>query len=119
MLDPNKKELEGLHISFQLSDKQRAVLSGAVHQEWFDILQKLMEEEIRQLNVRLLNTPGEDEKAIIANHRMAKGAGMFYIGFIKRLNEELNIYSYNAQNLGTPENPEQTPELDIGGGNNV
>lgn len=115
MLEPNKGEMEGLHISFELTPQQRAILSSAVQQEWFDIMQKLMEEELRKLNVRLINTPGEDEKSIIANHRLAKGAAMFYVGFFQRLSEELQLHKYNAQNLGTPQNPEQGPALDIGG----
>lgn len=112
MLDAHKKEMESLNITFILSDRDRAVLSSAIKQEWFDLLQKIMEEEIRLLNVKLINTDGSDENAIVANHRIAKGAAMFYKGIIDRLNEELSQHAYNAQKMGTPENPELSPSLD-------
>lgn len=107
MLDPQGAGTKGLEVNFQLTDRERAILSSAVKQEWFDIIQKLMEEEIRILNVHLINTPASDDAAIIANHRIAKAAGMFYSGFFQRLKDELQLEAYNNSNLGTPENPEK------------
>lgn len=113
MLPANKKEMEGLNIDFKLSDKQRAILASAVQQEWFDIIQKLMEEEIRLLNVKHINVPEDDEKKIIATFRTAKGAAMFYTGFIQRLNGEIAMALSAAKGTGTIENPEKSPSLDI------
>jgi hypothetical protein len=113
MLEPNKKEMAGLNIDFQLSDKERAVLASAIKQEWFDIIQKLMEEEIRLLNVAHINVPADDVEKIVATFRVAKGAAMFYTGFIQRLNEELAIAVGTLKKVGTLENPEEGPSLEL------
>jgi len=113
MLETNKREMEGLNIDFQLDDKQRAILASAVHQEWFDLIQKLMEEEIRKLNVHHINVPEDDEKAIVATFRIAKGAAMFYAGFFQRLQSELALAKSKASGIGTIERPEEIQGLDI------
>lgn len=111
MLEPNQKALSGLDLTFKVDDRERAVLVGYSQSEGFHLLQKLMEEEIRELNVKLINTDGADEASIIANHRIAKGAAQFYIGFINRLKSELLIEQYSAAKLGSIEHPEDAPTL--------
>ena len=98
---------KGLDINFKLSDQDRSLLLAWVKQDVFNLLQRLMEEEIRRLNVRLINTDAADTKAIIANHQIAKAAGMFYAGFIQRLIDELDIKAYADSGVGTISNPEQ------------
>jgi len=107
MLKPDEN-LMGLNIDFKLSDRERAIMVSAVHQEWFNILQRLMEEEIRKLNVHHMNTPEDNERAILASFRLAKGAAMFYSGFISRLNEEVVQEQFNAAKTGTIEHPENS-----------
>lgn len=115
MLKPSE-ELKGLALSFTLDDRQRGIMAAAVKQEWFDILQKLMEEEIRLLNNSLINSGTDAE--ILANHRIVKGAGMFYVGVIQRLSELVAVDAYLASGIGTPENPEKLPLMEeFGGGN--
>ena len=103
------EDIKGLDMSFELTERQVAILAAAVKQEWFDIIQKMMENEVKMLNVRLINTETANPNEILANHAMAKGAGMFYIGFIQRLQYLLQVEAYNAQAVGTPENPEKPP----------
>lgn len=102
-------DIQGLDMSFELSDKDIALLASAVKQEWFDLLQKIMENEVKLLNIKLINTGGDNPNEILANHAIAKGAAMFYAGFIKRIVKVLEIEHYNNLNLGSPENPEQPP----------
>lgn len=102
-------DVKGLDMSFNLDDRQVAILASVVKQEWFDILQQMMENEVKLLNIRLINTGTANPQEILANHAIAKGAGMFYIGFIQRLQHILHVHDYNAQGIGTPENPEQPP----------
>lgn len=102
-------DIQGLDMSFELSEKDIAVLATAVKQEWFDILQRLMENEVKRLNVKLINTGGSNPNEILANHAIAKGAAQFYAGFIKKLREVLEIDKYNNQTYGTAINPEQPP----------
>ncbi len=109
MLKVTEGAVKGLDMDFELSEKDCALLASAVKQEWFDLLQKLMEREVKLLNIKLLNTDTANPQEILANHAVAKGAGMFYIGFIQRLQHLLQVEAYNAQAIGTPENPEQPP----------
>ena len=102
-------DVKGLDMSFDLDERQTALLASVVKQEWFDIIQKMMEQEVKLLNIRLINTETANPSEILANHAIAKGAGMFYIGFIQRLQHILQVANYNAQGIGTPENPEQPP----------
>lgn len=109
MLKVTDESVKGLDMTFELSEKDCALLASAVKQEWFDLLQKLMENEVKRLNITLLNTPTSNPQEILANHAVAKGAGMFYAGLIQRLVEILQVQQYNALGIGSPENPEQPP----------
>jgi len=112
MLKIDESSVKGLEFNFELDSRQQGVLAAAVKQEWFDILQKLMEQEVRLLNIKLLNTPSNATAGILANHAVARGAGMFYAGVMQRLAHILQVDAYNAQGIGTPENPEVPPYLD-------
>jgi hypothetical protein len=109
MLDPNSDSIKGVEFDFVLSDHDRAVLVSAVRQEWFDILQRLMEQEIRLMNIRLLNTPNSDHAALIGNHATAQAAAAFYKGLMQRLATALEIEVFNSNTVGTMENPEVPP----------
>jgi len=109
MLKVTDDAVKGLDMSFNLDDRQVAILASVVKQEWFDIIQKMMEQEVKLLNIRLINTETANPSEILANHAIAKGAGMFYIGFIQRLQQILQVHNYNAQGIGNIDNPEQPP----------
>jgi len=84
-------------------------LASWIKEEGFGLYQMLMEEEIRLLNVKLLNTEAHKTDEVIANHAIAKAAAQFYVGVMQRLEEELQIEVYSAQKLGTAGNPEHLP----------
>ena len=109
MLKITEETVKGLSMNFELSEKDCALLASAVKQEWFDLLQKLMEQEVKLLNIKLLNTDTGNPQEILANHAVAKGAGMFYAGLMQRLLGILQVQQYNAQAIGTPGNPEKPP----------
>ena len=90
--------------TFKLDDRSLGIMAAAVKQEWFDILQKLMEEEIRLMTVKLLNS--DDEKTVVDAHRMVKYASMFYQGVMDRIAELTAIDAYNASGIGSIGNPE-------------
>jgi hypothetical protein len=101
------KPTDGTNVfkpTFKLDERSLGIMCAAVKQEWFDILQRLMEEEIRLMNVRLLNT--EDEKTVLEAHRMVKYASMFYSGVMDRIAELTAIDAYNQSGLGQAGNPE-------------
>lgn len=101
------KPTQGVNVfkpSFKLDDRSLGIMSAAIKQEWFDILQRLMEEEIRLMTVRHMNS--DDEKAVIESHRMVKYASMFYQGVMDRLAEITAIDAFNQSGVGGPDNPE-------------
>jgi len=110
MLAVKDENIKGLEMSFKLDTREQAILAASVQQEWFDIMQKLMEQEIRLLNIKLLNLEKPEE--IMAAHAVAKGAGMFYAGVMQRLNDILQIEQIKAQGIGTIDNPDHPPMLD-------
>jgi len=108
MLDPKKVRVEAnvVNVDFKLDDRQRAVLVSQVQQEGFDIFQRLFIDVIREFNVALMNTPVTKPNEILANHMTAKVAAQIYEAFMERLRSELELHTYNAAKLGSPENPE-------------
>ena len=101
------KPSEGANVfkpSFKLDERSMAILASAVKQEFFDILQRLMEDEIRLMNIKLLNS--DDEKTVLEAHRMVKYASMFYSGVMQRIAELTAIDAYNNSGVGTLGNPE-------------
>lgn len=110
MLPVKEENFKGLEMSFTLNDRESALLGSYVKQEAFDILQRLMEQEIRLLNIKLINLEKRDE--IVAAHAVAKGAGMFYAGVMQRLSDILQIEQIKSLGIGTLENPEIPPMID-------
>lgn len=106
---PITEEIKGLDMTFTVSERDLAILASAVKQEWFNLIQKLMEQEVKLLNIQLINTATANPSEVLANHAIAKGAGMFYVGFIQRIQQLLTEANYNAAGIGTPGNPEQPP----------
>ena len=92
---------------FTLDSRQLGIMAAAVKQEWFDILQNIMEEELRMMNVHLMNSGSDDE--VLQSHRWVRGASMFYSGVMNRIEEITSVDAYNNSGVGTPENPEVLP----------
>lgn len=101
------KPSEGVNVfqpSFKLDERTLGIMSAAVKQEWFDILQRIMEEEIRLMNIKAINA--EDETEQVKGLRLVKAASMFYAGIMQRVAELTAIDAYNRSGVGSAENPE-------------
>jgi hypothetical protein len=105
-------ELKGLELDLELTPAEQAILSSYVRSPGFDLLQKLMEDQVRKFNLKLINTNISDTKSIIANFSQAKTVAQFYMGLMERLESELQIEAYNNSTVGTPENPENAMQLE-------
>ena len=112
MLELKEESIKGLDMSFTLDDREENLLANFVLTEAFHLLQKLMEQEVRLMNVKLINTSSANTQEILANHAIAKGAGMFYAGLMQRLRVVLSIQEIKSEGIGTAENPEKPPMLD-------
>ena len=106
MLKITEEKVKGLEMTFRLTETQQAILCSYVKTEAFHILQELMEQEVRLMNIKLLNTDSSNPAEILANHATAKGAAMFYAGLMQRLQEILQIDQSFNSSLGSPANPE-------------
>lgn len=104
---------KGIDIEITLTDTERSILASHVKQQGFDILQKLMEDQVRKFNLKLINTPVSKPEEVIANHALAKGVTQFYAGLVDRLNHELDIdiYGTRESNIKNPENTMSIEEL--------
>ena len=110
MLELKEDNIKGLEMNFTLDERECHLLAAFAVTEAFHILQRLMEQEIRLMNVKLMNTAKPEE--ILANHAVAKASGMFYVGVMQRLQEILSIETVKAAGIGTLENPEIPPMMD-------
>lgn len=99
-------EAKGIDIDITLTDAERAILGSHVKTQAFDIIQKLMEDQVRKFNLQLVNTPVSERVKVLANHALAKAASQFYAGLMERLETELQIENYNNRrpNIDRPEN---------------
>jgi hypothetical protein len=97
----------GMEPLFQLDSRQRMIVAGYVHTEGFIILQRLMEDSLKLLNQRLINTEATNPKEVIANHALVKAAGLFYSTLIGRIREEITVASSEGSTVGTISDPER------------
>lgn len=103
--------LKGLDIEIELTDNERGILASSVKQQGFDIMQKLLEDQVRRFNLKLINTNPSKTEEVLAAHYLAKAVAQFYMGFIEKLQHELQIDAYNNRNTSIVENSTDIPEL--------
>lgn len=109
MIEPNTTQ-NLFKPQFKLDDRERSLLVAATSQEWWDVLQRIMEEEIRLLNIHLMNLGTDSD--ILTAHRLVKGASMFYSGVMDRIKELTAVEKYIKSGVGTIENPERPTFMD-------
>lgn len=69
---------------------------------WADLLD-VMEQCCIEIESTLINTNADDEKAVLANHKMSKAAWQMFTHFQERIDVEINTYL--ASQLLTPTTP--------------
>lgn len=107
MLDPaTTQDRLDFKYEFKLTEGQRALLASSVKQEHFDLLQRLMEDELKLFNVQLMNTPASKPEEVLINHVIAQSVTKWYVGFMKNLSEEVKLHQYTASGVGSRSNPE-------------
>jgi hypothetical protein len=108
MLDPNKlEERLNFKFTFELTADQRALLVASTRQQYFDLLQRIMEEELKEFHTQLMNTPIAKPEEVLANHIAARTVTQWYVGFMRKIAEQIGIQNYTETGLGTKSNPEQ------------
>lgn len=69
---------------------------------WGDLLD-VMEQCCIEIESTLINTNADDEKAVLANHKMSKAAWQIFTHFQERIDAEINTYLSSM--LPTPPAP--------------
>jgi hypothetical protein len=103
-------ELKGLDIELELTDDERGVLSASVQQRGFEIMQRIMEDQVRKFNFKLLDTNPAKQDEVLAAHFIAKGVAQFYTALMEKINDECGIHAYTNRKP-TVENATEIPEL--------
>jgi len=68
---------------------------------WGDLLD-VMEQCCIEIESTLINTDADDEKAVLANHKMSKAAWQIFTHFQERIDAELNTYLSTMLPTPTP-----------------
>jgi|ERR1700677_3803889 hypothetical protein len=87
-------ELRGLDIELGLTDDERGILAASVKQRGFEILQRVMEDQVRRFNFKLLDTNPAKQDEVLAAHFIAKGVAQFYTALIEKIEQECQIVAW-------------------------
>jgi len=107
MLQVKDENLKTPEVTLKLDPRQVGILAAYITQEGFDILQQVMEQEIRNLNIDLFNTPPGNRDEIIDKWAMSKSVAMWYAGVMKAIANICQVAYSNDQQTGTIDNPER------------
>jgi hypothetical protein len=100
-------ELKGLDIELELTDDERGVLAASVKQRGFEIMQRIMEDQVRKFNFKLLDANPAKQDDVLAAHFIAKGVAQFYTALMEKIGNECEIVSYSNRK------PEVQPATDV------
>lgn len=105
-----KDELKGLDIELNLTDEERGVLSASVKQRGFEIMQRIMEDQVRKFNFKLLDTDPAKQDSVLAAHYLAKSVAQFYTSLMEKIESECQIHAYSNRKP-VVENATDLPEF--------
>jgi len=88
-------ELKGLDIELVLTDDERGILAASVKQRGFEIMQRIMEDQVRKFNFKLLDTNPSKQEEVLAAHFIAKGVAQFYTALMEKIEYECQIVAYS------------------------
>jgi len=105
----------GMEPLAKMDQRQRMIIAGYIHTEGFILIQRMIEDEIKLLNQKLVNTDPTNAKEVLTNHLRVQIAGSIYQGLLQRIKEEITVAESTASTVGTmsdPERPYYPPEFD-------
>lgn len=106
-------EAVGFNPVVRLTHDQRALLAHTIATPGFVFINAIMRSEVDKFIIDLINVDEDDDKAVIAKHKMSKAAAQFYEMVIARFNMEAQQFMREA---GQPTEPIDPTEgmIDIG-----
>jgi hypothetical protein len=96
---------------FEMDETERAIVTAYIQQDGWKIIKRVIEQEIRLLTVRLMNTPEDKPDTVLERFRVAKAAAMVFAGVTRRLEEARGMQEAKSLGIGTMANPEQPPYM--------
>lgn len=85
-----------------LDSRDRAYLGQMMALPGYKVMHRLFRAELDKFFVVLLNTRAGDGDDVLAAHKMAKAAAMFYEGVTNRINEEVMQYTAAPRSTDKP-----------------
>jgi hypothetical protein len=104
---------EGFQPVLELEHGERAQVFETVRTPGFQIINAILRNEVDKIILAMVNTPVEDDSAVLAKHKLAKAAAVMYAGMIERVNEEVAGYVGAIKPSGAPVDPTEGL-LDLG-----
>jgi hypothetical protein len=98
---------DGIKPLSALDGRQRSIVAGYVHTEGFVILKRMMIDELRRFNQKLVNADRANPEEVLAAHGLMQAAGMFYVGLLQRIDAEIAIADSEGSTLGSINDPER------------
>ena len=88
-------DLKGLDIELSLTEEERGVLAASVKQRGFEIMQRIMEDQVRKFNFKLINTDPAKQDSVLAAHYLAKAIAQFYTSLMEKIEGECQIVAFS------------------------
>lgn len=103
----------GFNPEVILSHDQRAQLAHTIATPGFVFINAIMRSEVDKFVIDLINVDENDEKGVVAKHRLSKAAAQFYQLVINRVNAEAQQFMHDS---GSPSEPIDPTEgmIDLG-----
>lgn len=105
-MEPEIRSDRSFGVTSQLKPIQRRNLLSLRNSEVYADLLDVMEMVCIELETVLINTDADDEKAVLANHRMAKAGWLVFIHMQEKIDAESKLFL--ASQVRQPPVPELT-----------
>lgn len=106
-------EAVGFNPEVRLSHDQRALVAHTIATPGFALINQIMRSEVDKFIIDLINVAEDDERLVVAKHRLSKAAAQFYQLVISRISMEAQQFMRDA---GEPTEPTDPTEglIDMG-----
>lgn len=95
-------EITGFNPDIVLEYNERALVVQTVATPGYAIINRIMRSEVDKFIVDLINAPENDDKTVVARHKLSKAAAQFYTAVTGRVNYEIQQYTAAQGGSGKP-----------------
>lgn len=106
-------KLEEFKPDVSFTQDERAQIAHTSHTPGFLHINRIMRAQVDKFVLDWINVDEDDEKKIIAKHRLSKAAAQFYQLVVSRINWEIQQFTHEANVSTAPTDPTEGM-LDLG-----